>query len=301
MAFVPDQAIDRSHEIPGAAFRLYCYYCKRRDAETGLCWPSLKLCAQELQTAYTYTSEMRAKLIAAGWIEMTAQGQIRCLMGFGNSETGSEKPKLVSEFPNKSSEKPNNNSEKPKPSFGKTEDSFGNSELHIGITSPINQPIEPAQLTSPIGGEENNMSNLRSTAVTPSPPDHRAGEVQEIFAYWQASLSHPTAKLTAERRRKVEARLRQGYTVEQIKQAIDGCAASPFHRGENDEGRVYDDLELICRSGSKLENFIARLSGGANGRGKCGVLGISTLEISDNVQATIAAGERLLRRKGIIE
>jgi hypothetical protein len=87
--------------------------------------------------------------------------------------------------------------------------------------------------------------------------DSTARQVKTIFAYWQKRLNHPNSKLTPERQRKTEARLREGYTVEKIKQGIDGCASSPFNRGENDRGRAFDDLELICRNGSKLENFIA--------------------------------------------
>jgi hypothetical protein len=63
------------------------------------------------------------------------------------------------------------------------------------------------------------------------------------------------AKLTAKRKTKVSARLDDGYDVETILLAIDGCARSPYHMGKNDTGTVYDDLELICREGDKLEQF----------------------------------------------
>jgi hypothetical protein len=81
--------------------------------------------------------------------------------------------------------------------------------------------------------------------------------VQEVFSYWQESLEHPQARLTPERERVIRARLREGYTVEVIKKAIDGCRASPFHRGQNERGQAYDDLTLICRNGSKLESFVS--------------------------------------------
>lgn len=77
-----------------------------------------------------------------------------------------------------------------------------------------------------------------------------------VFEHWKSRLKHPEAKLTPKRKARVRARLDEGYTVEQITQAIDGCASSPFHQGANDNGKVYDDLELICRSGEKLEQFI---------------------------------------------
>lgn len=81
--------------------------------------------------------------------------------------------------------------------------------------------------------------------------------VSEVFDYWARELGHERAKLTSDRRRKVSARLAEGYTVAQLKAAIDGIKNSPHHMGKNDQGVVYDDLELICRSGSHVERFAA--------------------------------------------
>jgi hypothetical protein len=78
-----------------------------------------------------------------------------------------------------------------------------------------------------------------------------------IFEYWRVTMGKGhTVKFGNDRRQKVRARLREGYTVEQIKRAIDGCAGSAFHRGENDGHREYNDLTLICQTSAKLEQFI---------------------------------------------
>jgi hypothetical protein len=81
-------------------------------------------------------------------------------------------------------------------------------------------------------------------------------EVSQVFEHWKSTLQHTRAKLTPERSKAIRARLRDGYSVEEIKDAIDGCANSPFHQGKNDQHKVHNDLTLICRNGSKLENFI---------------------------------------------
>lgn len=78
---------------------------------------------------------------------------------------------------------------------------------------------------------------------------------RELFAYWQERCRHPQAKPTRDRLRKVVARLREGYTPEQIREAIDGAAVAAF---VDEKGKRFDDLELICRTGSKLESFIER-------------------------------------------
>jgi len=83
-----------------------------------------------------------------------------------------------------------------------------------------------------------------------------ANGVRVIFDYWCLVMNkNGSAKLTPKRKKCVTDRLKQGYSVEQIKLAIDGCARSDHHSGKNQSGTVYDDLELICRSGEKVEQF----------------------------------------------
>ena len=86
-----------------------------------------------------------------------------------------------------------------------------------------------------------------------------AQEAKSLFQYWLSRMRKgPTCKFTQERRRAVIARLRDGYTPDQIRAAIDGCSLSPWNMGQNDSGKLFNDLELICRNGSKLESFIAQ-------------------------------------------
>lgn len=83
-----------------------------------------------------------------------------------------------------------------------------------------------------------------------------SSDVRMVFLYWQEVMNHPNSKLTIDRLAKIRARLREGFGVGQIKKAIDGCKSSTFHMGENDQAKVYDDIELICRKGSAIEKFI---------------------------------------------
>jgi uncharacterized phage protein (TIGR02220 family) len=80
--------------------------------------------------------------------------------------------------------------------------------------------------------------------------------VLEIFSYWQKAMNHPDAKFSSERKRKIKARLKDGYTIEQCKQAIDNCHGSSYHMGGNEEGIVHDDIELIFRNSTKFERFL---------------------------------------------
>jgi uncharacterized protein YdaU (DUF1376 family) len=92
------------------------------------------------------------------------------------------------------------------------------------------------------------------------------GETAEVFSYWQVKMNHQQAKLDVKRSKAITARLRDGYTVGELCEAIDGCLLSPHHMGKNDTGTVYDDIELICRDGPKVDRFIklARQGGPQN-------------------------------------
>lgn len=91
-------------------------------------------------------------------------------------------------------------------------------------------------------------------------------DCQIIFDYWCKVMNKTgNAKLTGKREKAVLKRLAEGYTVEHIKQAIDGCKRSPFHMGQNENKTVYDDLELICRDGGNLEKFALNVGAGQNG------------------------------------
>lgn len=111
--------------------------------------------------------------------------------------------------------------------------------------------------------------HVESGDSTSQPAEKKESGIEQVFDYWRRSLNHPTSKLTPTRRRRIADRLKDGYSVDDIKHAIDGCSMSPHNMGVNDTGTVYDDIELICRSGEKLERFLGiynnKLTGGNNG------------------------------------
>lgn len=80
--------------------------------------------------------------------------------------------------------------------------------------------------------------------------------VEEIFRYWQKVMNHPRARLDKKRRAKIEQSLKSGYSLDELKQAIDGCAKTPFNMGQNNQGQRYDGLELILRDAEHIDRFI---------------------------------------------
>lgn len=62
-------------------------------------------------------------------------------------------------------------------------------------------------------------------------------------------------KVTADRKRKVSARLADGFTEEDLEQAIRGMALDSFLRGGNDRGKRYDTFEIAVRDGERVERY----------------------------------------------
>ena len=85
----------------------------------------------------------------------------------------------------------------------------------------------------------------------------KANETLEIFNYWKEVMKkNGSSKLIAKRDKAIKARLKEGYTVDEIKLAILGCSMTPHNMGQNDNGKKYDDIELICRNAANLERFM---------------------------------------------
>jgi hypothetical protein len=101
----------------------------------------------------------------------------------------------------------------------------------------------------------------RPIALVPQIPERRketraSQDVQDVFAHWQRVMDHPQAKLDEKRAKTIAKRLSDGYTVGELRQAVDGCRNSPHHMGENRQRAIYDDIELICRDGTHVDKFI---------------------------------------------
>lgn len=84
-----------------------------------------------------------------------------------------------------------------------------------------------------------------------NPPTPQGGALA-VFEHWQKAFSHPKAVLDDKRRRLIDARLKQ-FTVDDLRSAIDGYKLSPFHQGQNDDGKVFDSVELIMRDAHHVE------------------------------------------------
>lgn len=96
-------------------------------------------------------------------------------------------------------------------------------------------------------------------AHLPAPPKQLkyAEEIHRIYLHWceRTGRNPRQCRLTDDRRRKVRARLADGYSEQDIMRAIDGMSTDDFLRGENERAQRYDDLVLVCRDGATLERL----------------------------------------------
>jgi len=83
------------------------------------------------------------------------------------------------------------------------------------------------------------------------------GDVRKVFVSWceATGRNESRVKLTKERLGKIKARLQEGYTVEDLTDAVKGVTLSSFHMGDNDQKQRYDDLTTVLRTGSQVEKF----------------------------------------------
>jgi hypothetical protein len=134
--------------------------------------------------------------------------------------------------------------------------------LQVGsVTSPLDlrektEPLPPDLL---IPDSLNLIPDSPKKVKSNVPP---SGETAVVFAYWQQAMNHQQAKLDAKRDKAIKGRLKDGYTVEQLCKAVDGCKLSPHHMGHNDTRTIYDDIELICRDGPRVDKFMALVERG---------------------------------------
>lgn len=81
-------------------------------------------------------------------------------------------------------------------------------------------------------------------------------EVERIFAHWVFMLGkNPKRCALGPDRRKIISKALALYDAETLELAIEGCAASAWHRGANDRDTEYAGLELILRDEAHIERF----------------------------------------------
>ena len=81
--------------------------------------------------------------------------------------------------------------------------------------------------------------------------------VQIVWGHWLTVMGSERAVLDHKRRVKIAAAIHD-YGIEASCDAINGCAMSKFHMGDNPQQKKYNSIDLIFRDADKIEGFIQR-------------------------------------------
>lgn len=82
--------------------------------------------------------------------------------------------------------------------------------------------------------------------------------IEDVFVHWMAVMQFDRPrKLTKDRRSRILARLREGYTVEQLWQVAETAATQPFWRGQNRWNKPFDDISNIYKHAARVDMFLA--------------------------------------------
>jgi hypothetical protein len=92
--------------------------------------------------------------------------------------------------------------------------------------------------------------------------DFFASQIKDIIEYYQKTIK-PLKNISPTRIAMLSERLKT-FSVDDCKKAIDNVNASPFHSGQNEEGKIYKDFEMIFRSDEQLEKYLNLKSGKEN-------------------------------------
>lgn len=139
----------------------------------------------------------------------------------------------------------------------KNESQDNPNESELNPEKPKETQIKPKpsnHLTNEPSNQENNICPPNGEPVpAEKPKENFKNEIQEVFEFWKVTFNKNNRTiLDNPRKSKIQARLKEGYTVEDIKTAIVGCSKSQFHIEGN-----HTDLTLICRDATKLDHFLA--------------------------------------------
>jgi hypothetical protein len=76
-----------------------------------------------------------------------------------------------------------------------------------------------------------------------------------VFDAWIKSTGKTSRTVFSDARRNLIVRQLKSYSPEELIEAVYGWKFSPHHRGENDRGVTYNDIELLLKDAKNVEKF----------------------------------------------
>jgi len=143
------------------------------------------------------------------------------------------------------------------------------------IIAPLNDtPVNHWRLRG-IRAEEGSCTASAPTDAPPMHPQHNTKEIitnnktktkpcrvapatrqaEGVFDHWKLIMNSPGSKFDDKRKKVVKARLKDGYSVNDLKEAIEGMKNCPHNMGQNEQGVVYNRIGIVCKDGESVDRF----------------------------------------------
>lgn len=134
--------------------------------------------------------------------------------------------------------------------FRKAKSRAAQKPLEQANVTPSHEQVTPGHKKSLTGQDKTRQKKK------PLSPDKPPTDSRVVFDAWvQATGKNPNqVKFTSDRRSLIDRQLKN-YPVGDLVDAVKGWRHSPHHRGENDRGTVYNDIELLLKNARNIEKF----------------------------------------------
>lgn len=132
---------------------------------------------------------------------------------------------------------------------------------HIDSAIPHDTATITAESRTPLRKSDTEWKGIEENRIEEKEELTLVAQARQVFTFWKQHLEHPKSIFDNKRERAITARIKSGFTVEQLETAIRGCKLTPFNMGDNDRHQKYDDLDVICQSAKNVERFIATAEG----------------------------------------
>jgi uncharacterized protein YdaU (DUF1376 family) len=114
---------------------------------------------------------------------------------------------------------------------------------------PTANPRESGSKAKQETGTTNHETGTSLKAVSQNDID-----INIVFEFWKAVMKkNSRTTLNKDRGSKIKARLKEGYSVDEIKLAVTNCSNDNWHIEKN-----VNDIEYICRNQQHLDKFIEK-------------------------------------------
>lgn len=233
--------------------------------ESGVCWPSIDTLAREARLSRRRVEQALRELVRSGVV-------LRQVNGAPVTGHGGYRPNLYRLVKNPvelstpqddlapaESSPPDGSA--PAHSSGPDETGPADSRMSgpddSSTQARTNRPGKPSIEPSKNRQKNNHSSSSPTTAlalVTEISTTPAVDEVTVVFEAWVEATGKRRAKLDTKRRRRIVAALRD-YPLDDVVAAVRGWRKSPFHCGENADGRRYNELDLLLRDAQHIEQF----------------------------------------------